>query len=349
MEIVRLLLERGIDVNVQNRKGVSALMIAAEKGKLDVVESLIVAGANLNLKDSENFTALDHAVNEGQADVARLLLERGGQSRANFKTEAELRVATRNFALLRAAITNNLAEVKKQLEAGADINTRSRRGDTALILAIEFGYSNDNVAQLLIEKGADPNLANANGETALMWAAERNSGDAAKMLLAHKAAVNLRNKNQQTALHIAAAGLSVRIVEALLTSAPSLNAESAVSNASGIEVDARDAVGRTPLMLAANNEKAVPDEVMQLLLIAGAKVNVQDNEGNTALILATKAGSFSGVEFLLTKHADANLKNRAGATALQLARRIHENPRIFNAELVEQRVVRMLLKAGAKE
>jgi ankyrin repeat protein len=181
-----------------------------------------------------------------------------------------------------------------------------------------------------------------------MWAAKLNSSDAAKILLAHNAAVNLRNKNQQTALHIAAAGLSARIVEALLTSGPSADRDAAGIDARGIEVDARDAMGRTPLMLAVNNEVAVPDEVMQLLLNAGAKVNAQDNEGNTALILATKAGSFSGVEFLLTKQADANLKNRAGVTALQLARRIHENPGIINADLVEQRVVGLSLEPGLK-
>lgn len=349
IEIPRLLLEKGVDLNGQNMKGVSALMIAAQKGKLDVVQLLIERGANLNLKDAEDSTAMDYAVSEGQSDVAKLLLAKGGRSKNNYKSETELLVASTNFALLRAATSNNLQDVKKQLDWGADVNTRNQLGDTPLILAIQYGYSNDDVAQFLIDEGADLNIANDNGQTALMWAAERNSSGAAKILVVHKANINLRNKKQQTALHIAAHGLSAKIVETLLSRDPSTAASSAGVEMRGAEVDARDELGRTPLMLAANNEGLVPDEVMRLLLNAGAKVNAQDNDGNTALMLAAKAGSFSGVGFLLSKQADAKLKNNAGMTALKLARKIHENKRIFNADLVEQRIVEMLGKAGAKE
>ena len=102
-------------------------------------------------------------------------------------------------------------------------------------------------------------------------------------------------------------------------------------------------------MLAADTEGYVPDDVMQVLLAKGAQIDAQDPQGNTPLIIAAKAGSMSGVRFLLKKGASVNLKNTAGETALKFAKKIHENKRIINAELVEERVVAMLVRAGAKE
>jgi ankyrin repeat protein len=102
-------------------------------------------------------------------------------------------------------------------------------------------------------------------------------------------------------------------------------------------------------MLAADNEGFVPDEVMELLLSGGAKIDAQDPEGNTALLIATRAGSMAAVEFLTTKGARVDLRNKQGESALMLAKRIHENKKIYNAALVEEHIVGMLVRAGAKE
>ena len=67
------------------------------------------------------------------------------------------------------------------------------------------------------------------------------------------------------------------------------------------------------------------------------------------LIMAAKSGSISGVEFLLTKGAQTDLKNKDGQTALKHARALHKNEEIYNADLVEARMVSLLLKAKAKE
>lgn len=44
-------------------------------------------------------------------------------------------------------------------------------------------------------------------------------------------------------------------------------------------------------------------------------VNLQDLDGNTALILACKAGRYDMVKFLLEQGADRHLSNHAGETA----------------------------------
>lgn len=350
IEIVDVLLSKNIDINAQNKRCVSALMVAADKGKLDVIQLLLQKGADLNLEDSEKSTALDHAVEGGYVDIAKLLLTKGGfGKKIAYSTEAGVMAATTNFALHRAVVNRNLAEVKTQLALGANVNSRGNHGYTPLLLAVEYSYSGAEIVTLLLEKGADPNLANDSGDTALMLAAGRNNAEAASVLLAHKARVYIRNQQQKTALHIAARELHASIVSAILASQSEVGASSAGVDVRGVEVDARDDRGRTPLMLAADNEGLVPDDVMKLLLEKGADLNAQDGEGNTALMLAAHAGSMAGVDYLLSRGANVDVKNRAGETALKLAKTVHENKRIFNADLVEARIVKSLLKAGGQE
>ena len=349
IEIVRLLLAKGIDVNAQNEKGTTALMIAADKGKRDVVDILLEKGADLNISDADGGTALDYAIGTGQTEIAKYLFARSAKSKNNYKSQAELLAASTNFALLEAAARNKLTEVKDLLALGADVNSRNRLNKTPLMLAVESSYSQTDVVAFLIEKGADLNAVDSDGNTAIMIASSRNNAEVVEMLLGHKASVLLRNKDGQTALHIAAAKLNAKIVAALLESKPQVGVSSAGTDVRGVDVDGVDPAGRTPLMLAADNEGYVLDDVMQVLLAKGAQIDAQDPQGNTPLIIAAKAGSMSGVRFLLKKGASVNLKNTAGETALKFAKKIHENKRIINAEIVEERVVAMLVRAGAKE
>ena len=348
-DIVQSLLVKGVPINAQNKKGTTALMIAAANGTENVVTILLEKGADLNLKDSEDSTALDYAVRDGQIKIARTLFSKSASSKSDYKSEAELLGAVNNAALLSAVTRSNLADVKTLLAGGANIETRSRGNDTPLMLAVQFSYGRDEVTNYLIEKGADLNAVDTNGNTALMLAINRNNGEAVKQLLAHKAAVDVLNKDRQSALHIAAAGVRAKFVAALLAAKSSVGASSAGADVRGVEVDGLDAKGRTPLMLAADNEGFVPDEVMEVLLSNGAQINAQDPEGNTALLIATRAGSMSGVAFLINKSARVDLRNKQGETALMLAKSIHENKKIYNAALVEEHIVGMLVRAGAKE
>jgi protein DGCR14 len=66
------------DVNARNRLyGRTALMIAATEGHVDVVRLLVEAGTDLNIVDEEGSTALSLARSYGHLDVAALLSEAG--------------------------------------------------------------------------------------------------------------------------------------------------------------------------------------------------------------------------------------------------------------------------------
>ena len=99
----------------------------------------------------------------------------------------------------------------------------------------------------------------------------------------------------------------------------------------------------TPLLVACNEEHA-QDELVQQLLAKGADVKVVDSKGNTALMLAVRAGAFQVIESLAAAGVDVNAKNNEGMTALKLAQ---ENKRAYPQ--LREEMIRLLKKAGAQE
>lgn len=72
-EAVRVLLEAGADVNARDREGNTALMEAADEGHSAIVSLLIAAGADVTLRDRDGETALDKAVEERHTRTAEIL------------------------------------------------------------------------------------------------------------------------------------------------------------------------------------------------------------------------------------------------------------------------------------
>ena len=75
---VAALLDGGADVNAVSRYNVSALGFAAERGHFEIVRLLVERGANVNIAESfYGFRPVDFALRGGRLDIAVLLLERG--------------------------------------------------------------------------------------------------------------------------------------------------------------------------------------------------------------------------------------------------------------------------------
>lgn len=73
------LLASGISVNVTDHDGETALMKAADKGRLEAVKALLAAGANVNACDEDGETALMMAADEGRTEVVRTLIAAGAE------------------------------------------------------------------------------------------------------------------------------------------------------------------------------------------------------------------------------------------------------------------------------
>ena len=145
----------------------------------------------------------------------------------------------------------------------------------------------ESVRQLLLQAGTEVDCRNTIGRTPLMVAARHGNLAAVKLLLEAGAGVNLktgygwmdevnfRADAGGSALHMAVCSCenSAAIIELLLQA--------------GAEVDSRDTIGRTPLMLASYHGNLV---VVKLLLEVGADPYARDIKGKTALDRANAEG-----------------------------------------------------------
>ncbi|HEV7395212.1 MAG TPA: ankyrin repeat domain-containing protein [Pyrinomonadaceae bacterium] len=328
LDLPKLLIAKGAVVNLNSLDGTTVLMLAAEKGRTDLAKLLLESGALIDAKDKLNRTAMMRAVEAGEPEMVALLIKSGAdRSLTPYKTDAELNSALHGAALLKAVTYGKEDDARRELDGGADVNARSRSGGSALMWAAS-GYKNELV-ELLVTRGADVNAVDEQGSTALMSSANSNNRDAVKLLLDHSADTNIVNKEGKTALLFAAKGGHTQIAEQLL--------------AKGADFRVRTPEGRTPL-LEACSEGSAQEELVQLLIAKGADPKVVDNEGNTALILAARAGAFQMLEPLMAAGVDVNAKNKAGQSALKLAR---ETKNTYDA--ARELMIKTLIKGGAKE
>ncbi|KAH8978250.1 ankyrin repeat-containing domain protein [Lactarius hatsudake] len=80
LEVAKLLIEDGADVNSRDAHGLTPLHIASACGKLHVIRLLLDHNADLHARQRNQRTALDLASYNGHLEVVELLLERGANA-----------------------------------------------------------------------------------------------------------------------------------------------------------------------------------------------------------------------------------------------------------------------------
>lgn len=79
LEVVRLLLDKGTDVNTKDEYGRTALMAASWEGRLEVVKLLLDKGADVNAKDKNGYTAMRMATTNGGPEIVTYLEAHGAE------------------------------------------------------------------------------------------------------------------------------------------------------------------------------------------------------------------------------------------------------------------------------
>ncbi len=264
------------------------------------------------------------------------------------------------------SIYNQDAEsVRLLVQAGADVNRANRYGVTPLYLAARQGM--EDIAILLLAAGANPHVRAADGETLLMTAAKSGSARLVRALLANDPdsmmlAIdpNLSESwKGQTALMWAAAEGHVEVMQALIEAGADINMRSAYIKVAEVDPDKRQGgfvypsipPGRMAALHFAARDGQL--ESARLLVEAGADLNIVDEQGSNALVLATLNGHFDVAALLLEAGADPNIRDRYGRSVLFVAtdmNTLDANPRPgprVRTEVRSTDIVRLALAKGA--
>lgn len=200
IEKVKLLTERGADVNARAATGVNALMVAARhRGDVEVARLLLKKGAKPNadkgVEVRNDATALFFAVMAGDVQTAGALLDAGARLGDRMKVLGRFAQSPLMYAVFLdpamveyligkgaspnevdddkisvlswATIGNNAGMVKSLLARGAQVNHVDNFGMTPVLYAASIDFWDTSVVEKLIAAGADVSAKNKEGLTAL--------------------------------------------------------------------------------------------------------------------------------------------------------------------------------------
>ena len=353
VDAVRMLVAAGADVNAKEpSQNQTALMWAVAEHHIDVVRLLVNHGVDLLARTRQGFTALHFAAREGNLEIARLLLAAGVD--VNIRSQPDPTVKGRgptytatisagSTPLLVATVRGQVQLALFLLENGADPNIEDA-GFTSLHWASTtwendlanpvFGFTDPTggipdrhgklqLVKALLARGANPNArltkpppgfsggyAEPIGATPFFLAAAAADVEMMRLLLAAGADPSLTTKSNTTPL-MAAAAVNRKLSESAVTEEQSIEAVTLLLD---LGADAR--------AISANGENALFgsayrgwNRLIQLLVEKGANVNAVSKAGITPWLAASGLGDrFGGVLFntetaalLVTLGADPTL------------------------------------------
>ncbi|MFA5999287.1 MAG: ankyrin repeat domain-containing protein [Candidatus Babeliales bacterium] len=160
--IVALLIENGVNPNVQANCGCTPLKIAAQNGHAEVLRALLAAHADLNATDANGFTHLHVAAEKGNVEIVRALLT----ARANLNA-----ADASGFTPLHMAAQNGHVETVRELVAAhADLNIQTNKGSTSLHTAVRENSfetavrrNSFEIVRILLAAGANSEIRACDG------------------------------------------------------------------------------------------------------------------------------------------------------------------------------------------
>lgn len=346
LELSKILLFHGADVNKPDVSKKTPLFFAAESGNLELVKLLVEQGADIRAVDYRNKNVLMHAAYHGRYNIVEYLLSKDFQINAtdDYKRTALMMpsmyyfdemVENRSFIELEESAYQT---TKLLVEKGANVNAKDFEGMTALMFAVSNGYL--KVVKLLLEHGANLEQKNDFGDTAATFFNTYYSnsyGEYAEQIDQEmKSLLNIKQGNEYVILTPKRRYQMFKDEDLLnaLSKNDIREVRKAIDAGASFYLDWEPEYMGSILHRALEWGVSLP--ILQLLVEKGAFVNDVNHNRTTALMRAAMANDLNAARFFIKRGADVNLKNRYGNTAL-----------IFAAKEGNVKMIDLLLSHGA--
>ena len=231
------------------------------------------------------------------ANLNKLAVIQAAMANRGYRTEAKTLSQTTRGLIANTQLT------------GIIKNNKGPKGRTSLMYAAKQG----DIARVtfLLKEGANPNEEDRDLHSVLYWAAVGGNREVIRLLVERGAQLNYKNRWGNTALHYAASYGNVGAVRVLIEA--------------GANVDEKNQDEKTPLMntlepsmvrVRTKPSEETKAEIIRILLNAHSDINMKNQQGSTALAMASSSGNVEAVTMLCDAGADVNTRDNDGSTPL---------------------------------
>ncbi|KXJ15102.1 Transient receptor potential cation channel subfamily A member 1 [Exaiptasia diaphana] len=323
VEILKMLLRAGADIDVKGSSKIHAMTPLLCAAKFNAIESskvLIREGASVSAKNCYGQTALHHAVRRQNIKIVELLLTEG-------KMDVNVVDIDKTTALHIAAHVGDEMSTKLLLFHGIEIKAQDNDGFTAFHVAAREGKN--DVLRTLLQTGTERRQAvsmrtllqtardhkmdttmlldmpDNYGNTCLHLAVKHGRCSTTQICLNFGASLCVwESSSLQTPLHFAAVSGNLCVLRALF-------------EGKDLDLHAEDGDGMTPVLRASLEGNR---DVIEYLLDQGAHVNAPPNTGfPSPLMCAVKRDQHKTMKFLLSKGAQVDQIDTQWRNCLHIA------------------------------
>ncbi|XP_066600669.1 serine/threonine-protein phosphatase 6 regulatory ankyrin repeat subunit B isoform X2 [Prorops nasuta] len=331
IDMVRILVDYGAPVDMQNGDGQTALHIASAEGDETLVKYFYGVRASASITDHQDRTPMHLAAENGHASIIELLAD---------KFKASIFERTKDGStLMHIASLNGHSECATMLfKKGVYLHMPNKRGARSIHTAARYGHV--GIISTLLQRGEKVDATTNDNYTALHIAVESAKPAVVETLLGYGAEVHVRGgKMRETPLHIAARVLDGDRCALML-----------LKSGAGPNLTTDD--GQTPVHVAASHGNLA---TLLLLLEDGGDPMSKSKNGETPLHLACRGCKADVVkqliEFVKEKKGSevatsyVNSLTNEGASALHYAAQIE--PSEVETPGDDRSIIRVLLENGA--
>lgn len=331
-EIYEAFFKAGIDPKKKYQNGANLLLLAISSDKeLKAADYFATKGMSLKDVDNDGNSAFTYAARSGNIPLLKKLIEKGAKPNDN--------------ALFTAAQgsrrESNTIETYKYLIEEVKIKPTALNKSGQNVLHILAGKPNQTeIIKYFISKGVDPNKADKEGNTPLMAAASARETSALELLLSTSKNVNLQNLKGESALTNAVRYGSPEAVNLLLAKGADVN----VKDKNGDNLGVYLVQSYRPQMMGRGQEGANAKQdpftaKVKLLQDKGLNLATPQKDGNTLYHVAIIKNDLNLLKKIADLNVDINAKNKDGLTVLHKAAMVAK----------DDTILKYLISSGAKK
>ncbi|XP_068220336.1 uncharacterized protein [Palaemon carinicauda] len=255
VEVLQILLNKGVDINIKSSDNMNALHFASSQGSIEALEYLLKEGADINAQTRQfGWSPLHISVSNNLLGATQILLD----NKAFINIKDHMGLTPLHLSILGRGDTMKILLGTTSV----DVNAKDSDGLTPLHHAARSS-SAIFVKQLLQHPRIDVNALSNSHMSPLHYAAITGNAEISKLLIEHKASLTITDESGSTPLHYAAFYGNAEVSVLLIKADESLSSMKTLKGHTAL--DLANANNNVEVAMFLNDEKQVIQEIEEII------------------------------------------------------------------------------------